>query len=127
MKVNIDTKEKFTVITPLLANFNDNVTGELVETITNCLLKECKNVILNLSNISELEPALTDSLVKLREQFYNNNASFVTCCPNKEVLRKIKELELEEALNLTLTESEAWDIVQMDEIEREFEEGEADL
>jgi hypothetical protein len=33
-------------------------------------------------------------------------------------------MEAEDLLNLTLTESEAWDIVQMEEIERELDAAE---
>jgi hypothetical protein len=38
----------------------------------------------------------------------------------KPVEEYFDKLELLEVLNVTPTESEAWDIVQMEEIEREF-------
>ncbi len=124
MKFNIDTKEKFTVITPTLASLDDNVTVELEKALTDCLARPPRNVIVNLSGVAEIAVSFIDSLVKLREHFYNNNASLVTCCPKKQVLVKIKQMEAEDLLNLTLTESEAWDIVQMEEIERELDAAE---
>jgi hypothetical protein len=36
----------------------------------------------------------------------------------------LKAIEMDDILNLTPTESEAWDIVQMEEIERELLNGE---
>ena len=36
------------------------------------------------------------------------------------VEQKLEELELLEEMNITPTETEAWDIVQMEEIEREL-------
>jgi anti-anti-sigma regulatory factor len=58
--------------------------------------------------------------VKLQEEFYTNNASFVVCEIKPTVAKTFEELELDDILNATPTESEAWDIVQMDEIEREL-------
>ena len=39
------------------------------------------------------------------------------------VSEKLEQLELLEIMNITPTESEAWDIVQMEEIERELMNG----
>jgi anti-anti-sigma regulatory factor len=121
MEVKIDTKEKFTVFTPGPALLNDNVTGTLVPQIKECLQKENRNVILNLQHVTAAAPGFIDTLVKLREEFYNNNASFVTCCVQKPLLDELQAQELEDYLNIAPTESEAWDIVQMEEIEREFD------
>jgi hypothetical protein len=40
------------------------------------------------------------------------------------VEEKLEELELLDLMNITPTESEAWDIVQMEEIERELMDNE---
>ena len=39
---------------------------------------------------------------------------------HKEVEKVFEKLELLELMNITPTESEAWDILQMEEIEREL-------
>ena len=44
----------------------------------------------------------------------------VICNIKPEVETYLDEKELLELMNVTPTESEAWDIVQMEEIEREF-------
>ena len=42
------------------------------------------------------------------------------CELQKEIEDKLHKMELLEVMNTTPTESEAWDIVQMEEIEREL-------
>ena len=59
-------------------------------------------------------------LAATQQKFYENNCSFVICGLQKEVEKKLDEHELLELMNVTPTESEAWDIVQMEEIEREL-------
>jgi len=56
----------------------------------------------------------------LQQKFYEKNCSFVICNLAKEVEQLLDENELLEVMNVTPTESEAWDIVQMEEIEREL-------
>ena len=46
--------------------------------------------------------------------------SFVICSLQSVVEKLLEKMELLEVMNVTLTESEAWDIVQMEEIEREL-------
>ncbi len=50
--------------------------------------------------------------------------SFVICRLQKSVEDFLDQHELLEMMNVTPTESEAWDIVQMEEIERELLDGE---
>ncbi|MEL4411465.1 hypothetical protein, partial [Shewanella algae] len=52
--------------------------------------------------------------------FYDANASFVICELKPAVEDNLEQWELLDILNVTPTESEAWDIVQMEEIEREL-------
>ena len=123
MKVKIDTREKFTVVTPLKPEFTDIIAAEIAEICGSQLQKEVKNVILNLRSVSKMEENAAITLTALQRSFYENHASFVICslqAPVEETLNKLKILE---ALNITPSESEAWDIVQMEEIERELLDG----
>ena len=63
-------------------------------------------------------------LMKVGQNSYQENASFVSCCLQKPVEDFLTNSELIELFNITPTESEAWDIVQMEEIERELMDGE---
>lgn len=120
MEVKIDTKEKFTVVTPIIPGLTANIAAELAAICSTQLLKEVKNVILNLSNLSIMEEEGANQLVSLQQRFYDANASFVICCLQPQVEQWLDTAEVLELLNVTPTESEAWDIVQMEEIEREL-------
>ena len=120
MEIKIDTKEKFTVVTPILTDLSDIITAEIVEICDLQLRKEVKNVILNLSKVVLVEELAAAKIMELQQRFYENSASFVICSLQSSVEKSFEELEIIELLNITPTETEAWDIVQMEEIEREL-------
>jgi anti-anti-sigma regulatory factor len=122
MIFKIDTKEKFTVITPMSETLSDNLTAELIQTATNYLQKDIKNMVLNLGQVQSLDEDAATHLVKLEQTFYENNASFVICEIQQKVTEQLEKFNLLELVNVTPTESEAGDIVQMEEIERELME-----
>jgi anti-anti-sigma regulatory factor len=70
-----------------------------------------------------MEEEAAESLVRLQQKFYEEGASFVICNLQKNVESFLDEKELLEIMNVTPTESEAYDIVQMEEIERELLNG----
>lgn len=120
MNFKIDTKEKFTVITPLQFQLSDNLTAELNQTAHNCLQTDIKNVVINMKEVVSLDEAAATNLMTLQQSFYENSTSFVICEIQPAVSAKLEQMELFETMNITPTESEAWDIVQMEEIEREL-------
>ena len=120
MEFKIDTKEKFTVIELLEPSINANMAVELKNACLICLDKEVKNVVLNLGKVETIEIAVTQAVVDLQQSFYDANASFVICQMQPTVLQVFEAEELDEMLNQTPTESEAWDIVQMEEIANYF-------
>lgn len=120
MNVKIDTKEKFHVITPHETVLSVNMTDELSRLLLSHLEKQVKNVILNLKNVAELSTETADLLVQTQQTFYEQGVSFVICEMQTAVEQWLDQQEQLEMLNATPTESEAWDIVQMEEIEREL-------
>ena len=123
MEVKIDTKEKFTVVTPIITELSANIAAEIATTCTERLQKEVKNVILNLKSVLYVEESAAESLGELQQEFYEKNASFVICALQPTVEEMFEKMNLLELLNVTPTESEAGDIVQMEEIERELLDG----
>jgi len=123
MNFKIDTKEKFTVITPLSEDLSDKLTEELVQIATGQLKKDLKNMVVNLKNVFSINESAATHLVKLEQTFYENNASFVICELQPSVETEFEKDELLDLINITPTESEAGDIVQMEEIERELMSG----
>ena len=123
MQVKIDTREKFHAITILEPVLAANMTEELEKCLTPFLEKEVKNVVLILKDIPEVEEAAAESLVKIQQSFYENSSSFVICELTPAVEKSLEDNGLLELMNVTPTESEAWDIVQLEEVERELLNG----
>ena len=124
MNVKTDTKEKFSVITPVEPEISANMTEELNAVLLSFLQNPIRNVVLNLSDIQNIEDAAAETLVLIQQRFYEENASFVACNLSEPLSEKLENTGLLEILNAVPTESEAYDIVQMEEIEREFMEDE---
>lgn len=120
MIVKIDTKEKFTVITPLSKDLSANMTGELSEKLNQYLLKSTPHVVLNMEEVESIAVETGALLADIQQTFYDKKASFVICALQADVEVTLDNLKLLEFMNVTPTESEAWDIVQMEEIEREL-------
>lgn len=124
MQVKTDTKEKFHVITLPGPALSATMTDELADCLLPYLQNDVKSLVLILKDISEMDMAAAEKLVYIQQKFYENSASFVICELQEPVEKYLDENDLLEMMNVTPTESEAWDIVQMEEIEREFMDGE---
>jgi anti-anti-sigma factor len=120
MELKIDTKEKFTVVTPILTDLTVNIAAEMELICLKQLNEPVKNVVLQMEQVTQIEEAAAIQIAELQQQFYEKSASFVICSINDSVEAVFEKLELLDFLNHTPTESEAWDIVQMEEIEREL-------
>jgi anti-anti-sigma regulatory factor len=120
MDVKLDTKEKFTVITPNDPLITANMTDELMELLHSYMKKDIPHVILNLGQVRSAEEVFGEKLAALQQQFYEKGCSFVVCALQEEVETMLDKNGQLETMNTTPTESEAWDIVQMEEIEREL-------
>jgi anti-anti-sigma factor len=124
MQVKIDTREKFHVITIREPKLAANMTAELDEYLLPFVEDQIRNVVLNCEDIREMDSAAADQLLKIQQHFYDQQCSFVICNLQQGVEETLEDNDLASRLNITPTESEAWDIVQMEEIERELMGGE---
>jgi len=120
MEVKTDTKERFHVIRVETPELTANLAAELKNQLAELLKDTIKNVVLNLAAVKGMQEEGAEILVRLQQQFYENEASFVVCELDEKVEAFLDEKELLELMNVTPTESEAYDIVQMEEIEREL-------
>lgn len=123
MNVKTDTKEKFTVITPLETSFAANMADGFKDLLLPYMQKDTPHVVLNMENVQQLDDTAAELLAGMQQEFYENNHSFVICNLQPQAEKLLDEKELLELMNVTPTESEAWDIVQMEEIERELLSG----
>lgn len=120
MNVKIDTKEIFHVITLLDKELTANMSASLQAIIAKTQVEEEKSLILDFSTVLSIDEGFALSLIDLSTRLYADNKSFVICSIQEDVKKKLSSLGLLEKLNSTPTASEAWDIVQMEEIEREL-------
>jgi len=120
MKVKIDTKEKFHVITIEEPVLSANMTEELSQVLLSFLNKTPKNLVLNFEKVEKIEITPATTIVTVQQTFYDSDCSLVICNLQPDIETYLDENELLELMNVTPTESEAWDIVQLEEIEREF-------
>ncbi len=120
MNVKIDTKERFTVITPEDAHLSVNMTEELNQLLLSHLQKDIPHLVFNMLHVKSVDELMGENLAKVQQQFYEKNCSFVICSLQTPVTQLLDKIGLLEFMNITASESEAWDIVQMEEIEREL-------
>jgi len=120
MQVKTDTKERFHAISVLEPALTATMTEDLGECLLPFLQNDVKNLVLILKDTASIDIAAAEKLVQIQQRFYENGASFVICELQKQVEDFLDQQELLEIMNVTPTESEAWDIVQMEEIERDL-------
>ncbi|MEY4052629.1 MAG: STAS domain-containing protein [Chitinophagia bacterium] len=120
MQYKTELKEKFTVLTILENSLSSNLVPELAQILTKIGVEPPKNLVLNLGQVDRWELPVIAQLAEAQGSFYENNTSFVICCLSDSLQDTLDLTEYAEIMNLTPTESEAWDIVQMEEIEREL-------
>ena len=120
MNVKIDTKEKFTVFTPTGPSLTANMTEEFKDLLLVNLQKPVPHLILNLKQVKQIDNEVANTLSEIQQLYYEKNCSFIVCEIKKDVEQLLDEQNILEMMNTTPTESEAWDIIQMEEIEREI-------
>ena len=120
MQYKTELKEKFTVLTILENSLSSNLVPELAQIIAKIGAEAPKNLVLNLGHVDRWELPVIAQLAEGQATFYENNTSFVICCLSDSLQDTLDLTEYAEIMNMTPTESEAWDIVQMEEIEREL-------
>jgi anti-anti-sigma regulatory factor len=123
MNIKIDTKEIFYVISILDSEMTANMSAPLLELITKQQEEEVKSLILQLEKVTVMDEGFASTLIALKDALYKKNKSFVICNLSENIKQNLVEWGILEALNYTPTESEAWDIVQMEEIVRELDAG----
>ena len=120
MKVKIDTKEVFHVITIEEKVLTAIMAADLKKTIEVEQQRQCLSLILNFQHVQAVEQTLLSLLEDLRKSQKAIEKSFVVCSMSNEIQQKLGVHKECDKFHITPTESEAWDIVQMEEIEREL-------
>ena len=120
MNVKIDTKDRFSVLHVEEKTLTANMAEQLHGCIVECRQKDVGNLILDLDSVSSMDKEIATLILHEQQRSYEMQHSFVICCLQKEMEHWLDKEDMLELMNVTRTESEAWDIVQLEEIEREF-------
>ena len=119
MNVKINTKEKFIVLIPEAAVITANMTEE-IQKLGEYAGTAIPHLVINMCNVTNIDPGAARKLAALQQEFYERDHSFVICEMQDDVEKVFEAEDLTELMNITPTESEAGDIIQMEEIEREL-------
>ena len=120
MEVKTDTKERFHVIRVKTPEMSATMAEDLDRQLRELLKDSTRNVVLNLCDVKSMQEEAAEKLVRTQQKFYESGASFVVCEMPESLEEFLDSKDLLELINATPTESEAYDIVQMEEIEREL-------
>lgn len=120
MNFKISTKEILHIISLEESELAANMTEELRILLLKYLNAQVSNLVVNLENVAKIDSDVAQNLLSIQQKYYDHNRSMVLCCMQKEVENFLEENGLIEQMNVTPSESEACDIVQMEEIEREL-------
>lgn len=120
MNFKINTKEKFREIFLLEPELTANMTDNLAEMLKSVINSEPRNVVLSLKEAKIIDNSFAENLTGMQTMFYDEGASFVICEIQPAVEDVLEDSGLLETMNTAPTLSEAWDILQMEEIEREL-------
>jgi anti-anti-sigma factor len=123
MNLKTDTKEKFTVITVAESELTANMSASLQTALKDYITRPLPHLILNMKEVMMADEVVLKMIYETQQLFYNDNFSFVVCCIQNDVASRLEAMDLLDTMNQTPTESEAWDILQMEEIERELMTG----
>ena len=123
MNIKIDTKEIFYVISLLDSEMTANMSATLLDLITKQQEEEVKSLILQLGKVTAMNEGFASTLIAVKEALNKKNKSFVICNLSENIKQNLIEWGILDNINFVPTESEAWDIVQMEEIERELDAG----
>jgi anti-anti-sigma regulatory factor len=120
MDFKIDTKDTFTVISPIYATINAKLADELQNTCDQTRQNGSNNFIIDLSQVTSAEKDGIDGLIALHEHCYSNNESLVFTGTSPDLVKILKDEEADTLLNIAPKMIEAVDIISMEILERDL-------
>ena len=126
MDFKIDTRDTFSVITPVAESFTTEISDELASTIGGMRQSGSHNFIIDLHTCNNIEDTAADSLVHMHEESYSMGHSLVFTGIKGKVLAALRDKEINEVINIAPKMIEAIDIISMEILERDlFDEEQA--
>lgn len=128
MDFKIDTRDTFSVITPVADEITVNLADELHLTIQKMRQSGSQNFIIDLQYCHNIQPEAIDGLIALHEESYSMGKSLVYTGVKGKTLAAIKQNETDLVINIAPKMIEAIDIISMEMLERDlFEEEDSSI
>ena len=120
MDFKIDTKDTFTIITPLNEAIDAKMTGALGAKCEEMRQSGSNNFIVDLENCKTIDKTCVSELIALQGVSYDMDLSFVYTKANDEITKTIREEDEDFIINLAPRMDEAIDIISMEILERDL-------
>ncbi len=120
MDFKIDTRDTFSVITPVSENITANLADDLQVTFEKMRQSGSQNFIVDFQHCQTIDPEAIESLVSMHEECYAMGRSLVFTGMKGKVMTALKENETDLMLNITPKMIEAIDIISMEILERDL-------
>ena len=120
MEFKIDTKDTFTVITPISQKIDAILTGALQQKCIETRQSGSNNIIIDLQHCNEIDKTCLPELLKLHEESYSQDQSIVFTRVNEKIMAILKEDETDLMINIAPRLDEAIDIISMEILERDL-------
>jgi anti-anti-sigma regulatory factor len=123
MQFKIDTKEKIVLFRLEEPELNANLSAELEKTISGMGELEEKNLVLDLRSLQSIDEKGLKAIFAVYNRQYERGLSAAVAHLQPDLAAVLSE-KYPEMLNVVPTESEAIDMVMMEDLERELDLGE---
>ncbi len=120
MKFEIEDKDKVTVIKTKVEKLDAIHAPELKSEIVMLNKEGKKNIIMDLSETRYIDSSGLSAVLVANRLCRDSNGSFVICGLQPSVQKLITISQLDPILKITPTQTEAIDLVYMEEVEREL-------
>ncbi len=120
MEFKIDTKETFTIITPITTTISANLADLLQRQCEETRQNGSNNFIIDLQQVNNADTDGIAALADLHELCYSRDESLVFTGINPELMKQFKEDEVDLLLNIAPKMIEAVDIISMEILERDL-------
>ncbi|RYE24264.1 MAG: STAS domain-containing protein [Sphingobacteriales bacterium] len=120
MEFKIDTNATFVQITPITNHADANLTDALSQKCKELTESGSDNFVIDLHNCLDADNKALEALANLHAQLYGNNQSLVFTSIQPEVLKALKNTEVDSVINIAPTQNEAVDIISMEILERDL-------
>ena len=117
MDFKIDTKDNFSVITPIDTPISAIMAENLSAKCTEMRQSGSGNLIIDLQHCPGADKEAVPVWVEMHEESYSNELSLVFTGVNSKMIAVLKEDEADLLINITPTMIEAIDIVSMDRLQ----------